>query len=110
MDRKGRNYDEEIPGSKRSMHGYILTYSRKGEPLSSVFSTGGTLISASAAPHCGVLEENYLACVNRFIPLSQISSTCSNIQDQSNDVTWKNKPVGLSAGAFCVSKNKPPLQ
>ena len=24
----------------------------KAEPLSSVFSTGGTLISASAAPHC----------------------------------------------------------
>ena len=25
----------------------------KGEPLSSVFSSDGTLISASAAPHCG---------------------------------------------------------
>ena len=42
---------EEIPGSKRSMYGYILTYS--GERLSSVFSPDGTLISASAAPHCG---------------------------------------------------------
>ena len=40
---------EEIPGSKRSMYGYIL----KGERLSSVFSPDGTLISASAAPHCG---------------------------------------------------------
>ena len=28
-----------------------------GEPSSSVFSTDGTLISASAAPHCGVLWE-----------------------------------------------------
>ena len=45
---------EEIPGSKRSMYGYILTYSGlKGECLSSVFSPDGTLISASAAPHCG---------------------------------------------------------
>ena len=50
---------EEIPGSKRSMYGYILTYSRllKGELLSSVFSSDGTLISASAAPHCGGLLE-----------------------------------------------------
>ena len=40
---------EEIPGSKRSMYGYIL----KGERLSSVFSPDETLISASAAPHCG---------------------------------------------------------
>ena len=46
---------KEIPGSKRSMYGYILTYSRtlKGERLSSEFSPDGTLISASAAPHCG---------------------------------------------------------
>ena len=46
---------EEIPGGKLSMYGYILTYSRllKGERLSSVFSPDGTLISASAAPHCG---------------------------------------------------------
>ena len=28
------------------------------EPLSSVFSTEGTLISASAAPHCGVLPRS----------------------------------------------------
>ena len=48
---------EEIPGSKRSMHGNILTYSRKGEPLSSVFPSDGTLISASAAPHCGGKRE-----------------------------------------------------
>ena len=48
---------EEIPGSKRCIYGYILTYSRllKGEHLSSVFSTDGTLISASAAPLCGDL-------------------------------------------------------
>ena len=42
---------EEIPGSKRSMYGYILTHSRRrpGERLSSVFSTDGTLTAASAA-------------------------------------------------------------
>ena len=58
MQRKGRIGKEEIPGSKRNMYGYILTYSRalKGERLSSVFSPGGTLISASAAPHCGVIK------------------------------------------------------
>ena len=45
---------EEIPGSKRSMYGYIQAV--KGERLSSVFSPDGTLISASAAPHCGSLS------------------------------------------------------
>ena len=48
---------EEILGSKRSMYGYVLTYSRLSrENLYAlyVFSTDGTLISASAAPHCGV--------------------------------------------------------
>ena len=46
--------EQEIPGSKRSMHDYILTYSGlRGERSSSVFSPDGTLISASAAPHCG---------------------------------------------------------
>ena len=45
---------EEIPGSKRSMYGYTdLLQALKGEHLSSVFSPDGTLISASAPPHCG---------------------------------------------------------
>ena len=45
---------EEIPGSKHSMYAYTdLLQALKGEPLSSVFSPDGTLISASAAPHCG---------------------------------------------------------
>ena len=46
---------EEIPAGKSNMYGYILTYSRlalKGARLSSVFPPDGTLISASAAPHC----------------------------------------------------------
>ena len=42
---------EELPGSKRSMYGYILTYSRLKRE--NVFSPEGTLISASAAPHRG---------------------------------------------------------
>ena len=48
---------EEIPVSKSNMYG-------KGERLSSVFSPDGTLISASAAPHCGVLrrELTKLSC------------------------------------------------
>ena len=32
---------------------YDLLQALKGERLSSVFSPDGTLISASAAPHCG---------------------------------------------------------
>ena len=38
------------------MHGYYIDLLRafKGERLNSVFSPDGTLISASAAPHCGV--------------------------------------------------------
>ena len=43
---------EEIPGSKHNMYGYILQ-ALKGERLSSVFSPDWTLISVSAAPHCG---------------------------------------------------------
>ena len=54
MDRKGRK-KEEIPGSKRSIDGYTLTYSRLR--LNCVFSPDGTLICASAAPHCGAAQE-----------------------------------------------------
>ena len=39
--------EEEIPGSKCSMYGYILTdllQALKGEPLSSVFSLDGTAV------------------------------------------------------------------
>ena len=46
----------QVNGSKRSMHGNNYTdllQALKGEPLSSVFSSDGPLISASAAPHCG---------------------------------------------------------
>ena len=38
---------EEIPGSKRSVYGYVLTYFRL-EGRSSVISPDGTLISAFA--------------------------------------------------------------
>ena len=48
---------EKIPGSKRSSYGCIdLLQALKGESLSSVFSPNGTLISASAAPHCEVVS------------------------------------------------------
>ena len=48
----------EIPGSKRSMYGDILTYLRLlRENLQALFSSDGTLISASAAPHCGGMTE-----------------------------------------------------
>ena len=49
---------KEIPCSKRSMHAWLYAdLALKGEPLSSVFSPEGTLISASAAPHCGISQE-----------------------------------------------------
>ena len=40
------------------MHGYYIDLLRafKGERLNSVFSPDGTLISASAAPQCGVVN------------------------------------------------------
>ena len=44
---------EEIPGSKCSMYGYILTYSVfKRRTFISVLPPDGTLISVSAAPQC----------------------------------------------------------
>ena len=44
----------EIPGSRHSMHGPYTNrlQASKGEPLRSEFSTDGSLISASAVPHC----------------------------------------------------------
>ena len=45
---------EEIPGSAHVWLYTDLLQALKGERLSSVFSPDGTLISASAAPHCGV--------------------------------------------------------
>ena len=46
---------EEIPGSKHSMYGYILTSpGLKGRTFKLMLSTDGTLISASTAPNCGV--------------------------------------------------------
>ena len=47
MTRRVEVSKDEIPGSKRSMCGYILTYS--------VFSEDGTLICASASSYCGNL-------------------------------------------------------
>ena len=60
--RRAKISKEEFPGTKRSMYGYILTYSRllKRERLSSVFSPDGTLMSASAAPHYGVGQRTEL--------------------------------------------------
>ena len=46
----------EIPGSKHGMCGYIAL---KGKCLSAVFSLDGTLISASAAPHCGATRQSH---------------------------------------------------
>ena len=48
----GKNASEWI-GSVASMTLYSLLQALKGERLSSVFSSNGTLISASADPHCG---------------------------------------------------------
>ena len=43
------------------MHAWIYTVLLKGESLSSVFSTDGILVSASAAPHCrGPFRETFI--------------------------------------------------
>ena len=65
MDREGKNYDKaEIPDSRRSMHGYILNYSRfEGRTCtSSEFSTEGTLSFVSAVPHCGTIDFVLVVC------------------------------------------------
>ena len=52
--------EEEIPCSKRSMYGYILTYPGpdfKGRTLKLCALNDGTLICASAAPHFGGKKE-----------------------------------------------------
>ena len=61
--RRAQTSKEEIPGSKRSIHGYNYTdllQALRGERLSAAFSLDGTLISASAAPHCGAPKEDIL--------------------------------------------------
>ena len=45
----------------------------KGECLSSVFSPDGTLISASAAPHCGAVVRNHQYFHVHFPNTSQFS-------------------------------------
>ena len=53
---------EELPGSRRSMHGYLYTDLLQawiGEPLSSGSSTDGSLIYASAEPLCEGKEEEW---------------------------------------------------
>ena len=58
MDRRGRNQQGRNPWQK-VQHVWLYTdllHASKGERLSSVFSLDGTLISASAAPHCGRTE------------------------------------------------------
>ena len=54
MDRKGKKQTREksLAISVACMASDLLQ-ALKGERLSSVFSPDGTLISASAAPHCG---------------------------------------------------------
>ena len=53
MDQKCRNKQgRKIPGSKRSMYGYMLT-GFKGRTFKLCVLTDGTLISASAAIHFG---------------------------------------------------------
>ena len=55
---------EEIPGSKRSVYGYVLTYFRL-EGRSSVISPDGTLISASEVPHCGASVKRFGLGLNK---------------------------------------------
>ena len=74
---------EEIPGSKHSMYAYTdLLQALKGEPLSSVFSPDGTLISASAAPHCGDQERQ----------ISQQQTTSENVK--SHILTYLKSNTG----------------
>ena len=59
MDRKGRDKLGKNPW-QYAQHVWPCTdllLALKGECLSSVFSPDGTLISSSAAPHCGVLSQ-----------------------------------------------------
>ena len=55
MDRKGRNKQGRNPWQYVWLYTDLLQ-ALKGERLSSVFSPDGTLISASAAPHCGTFS------------------------------------------------------
>ena len=53
-----------------------LLQALKGEPLSSVFSTDGTLISASSAPHCGYNKAEIIPIgTNSILKKVRVSST-----------------------------------
>ena len=62
------------------MYGHILTYPRlsKGEHLSSVFSRDGTLISTSAALHCGDLFWAILWSAN-------VNDKCAEYKNNTNN-------------------------
>ena len=62
MDRKCRNKQERKKSLAVSVVVWLYTdllQALKGERVSSVFSTDGTLISVSAAPHCGLQQQNH---------------------------------------------------
>ena len=67
MDREGRNKQGRNP-RQQAEHVWLYTdllQALKGERLSSVFSPDGTLISASAAPHHGLVKRiDYYSSVN----------------------------------------------
>ena len=81
MNREGRNNQGRNPW-QYAYHILLCTdpfQALKGERLSSVFSPAGTLISASAAPHCGVVKIKLFEYYNTFSRL--ISRTIRNKQD-----------------------------
>ena len=70
----------------------------KGEPLSSAFSSDRTLISASAAPHCGASERK--AYVPDVVGMSKPSPTPSERKAYVPDV------VGMSKSSPTPSERK----
>ena len=79
MDKKGRK-KEEIPGSKRSMYGYILTYSRlKGRMFKlSVLTRWDFNFCVRSSPLRGIPTETFtlsngaLSQMTRHVSLRQI--------------------------------------
>ena len=56
-----------------------LLQALKGEPLSSVYSIDGSLISVSAAPHCGEqflrvqVKDRFTVMIHAAVPLKSVS-------------------------------------
>ena len=81
--------------ARKKFHYTDLLQVLKGEPLSSVFSSDGTLFSASAAPHRGGSHDNeYITLGNEVSPFFFFFSHCLTNRGKQSHATGSDAILG----------------